>query len=532
MADATGDAGGGAQDPLTSVARGGLANLVGAAVAALAGFALVALVGTLVDQRTAGEFFTATSAFVILLGVASLGSATGLARFTLRYVAHGRAGDLRHLVRAARTPVLVLGAALGAGLVVLADRVAGLLGLSGPDAAQTVRLLGVLLPLAALSELGLSGTQAFGRMRVAVVADRVGRSLVQALAVLVAAQLGTGLLGLTVSWTTPYALTAVVATLALRGMVKAEVRTAQPADETSYPQVRREYWSFTWARSIAQVLQIALQRVDIVLVAMLLSPVEAAAYTVATRFVPLGQFAANALQQALQPRISELLAGDARREAERAFRVSTAWGVLATWPVYTVVAAVSGQYLAVFGDGYRTGDGQLVVILMAGAMMLGSAFGTLDTMLLMAGRSRASLTNATAALTVDVVLCLVLLRPLGIVGAAVAWAASVVVRNVLGLWQVRRVLGISPFGRAWTVATLVNVACFALPLGVATALGAPVGVVVALGAAGVVAYGCALYLGRRPLAMQYVLGAVTRRGRRDPGAALGSRPDPDRLPSP
>jgi O-antigen/teichoic acid export membrane protein len=511
-----------ASDALASVARGGLANLVGAAVAATTGFALVAVVGKLVDQRTAGELFTATSAFLILLGVASLGSSTGLARFTLRYLAQGRAGELRELVRAARTPVVVTSVALGVALLVAAEDVAGRLGLHGTAGVRSVQVLAVLLPLAALSELGFAGTQAFGRMRVTVVADRVGRSIVQAVAVLVAAEIGADVLGLTVSWVAPYALTAVVATLALSGMVRRAASVPAPRRAVAR-EVRREYWSFTWARSIAQVLQIVLQRADIVLVAMLLSPVEAAVYTVATRFVPLGQFAANAIQQALQPRISELLAGNATQEAERVFRVSTAWGVLATWPVYTVVAAASAQYLTIFGDGYRTGPAQLVVVLMAGAMMLGSAFGTLDTMLLMAGRSTTSLTNASAALVVDVGLCLALIPPLGIVGAAVAWAASVVVRNLLGLWQVRRTLGVSPFGRAWAVATAANLVCFALPLGVATAAGASAGVIALLGAAGLAAYLTALAVFRRRLAMQYVVGAVTRRGSR-PGR--GSRPTP------
>lgn len=496
-------------EQLAKVARGGLANLVGAAVAAVTGFALVAVVSNLVDTRTAGEFFAVTSAFLILLGTASLGAGTGLARFTLRFVTQGRAGDVHDLVRAARRPVIALGVTLGAVLLATAEQVADLLGLAGAEGVDTVRLLALLLPFAAVSELALGGTRAFGRMRVTVVVDRVGRSVVQALGVLVAARLGAGALGLSLAWTAPYVATAVIAAFALSAMVRRA--GAGATTRTGYREVRREYWAFTWARSIAQVLQMALQRADIVLVAMLLSPLEAAAYTVATRFVPLGQFAANAIQQALQPRIAEMLAGDARQEAQRVFRVSTAWGVLATWPVYTVVAAISGQYLAIFGEGYRTSETQLVVVLMALAMMLGSAFGTLDTMLLMAGRSTTSLVNSAVALVVDIALCIVLIPRIGIVGAAAAWAISVAVRNLLSLWQVRRNLAMSPFGRAWTIAAAVNLACFAAPLAVATALDAPLAVIAATGGVGALAYLGALRVWRRQLSMSYVVGALGRR---------------------
>lgn len=506
MGEATGHGSDDHRAQLTRVARGGLANLAGAAVTAVAGFALVIVVTNAVSSQVAGHFFAVTSLFVILLAVSTLGTDTGLVRFVQRFLSHGRADDIRTCVSVARRPVVLVSVALGAALVVGAAPLAGLLGLQGDSSVATVRALGATLPVAALGDFSLGGTRAFGHMRFTVVLDRIGRPLIQVAGVLLIAAAHGGLLGLTLAWVIPYVVTAVAGTWTLRALLRRHDTGGAARPERA--AITREFWSFTWARSIAQVLQLALQRTDILLVAAMVSPSAAAAYTVATRFVPLGQFAANAIQQALQPRIAAMLSEHDLAGARQVFQVSTAWGVLATWPVYASVAAVAGAYLSVFGAEYRTDATMTVVVVMAAAMMVGSAFGTLDTVLLMAGRSTTSLANAGVALVTDLGLCVLLIPRWGIVGAAVAWAASVATRNLLGLWQVRRTVQLAPFGRAWVFATLASVVCFLLPLGLATALAAPAGVLGAVFVGGTVLYAAALVTGRRVLRLDLVVGAL------------------------
>ncbi len=117
-----------------------------------------------------------------------------------------------------------------------------------------------------------------------------------------------------------------------------------------------------------------------------------------------------------------------------------------SWPLYLVTACAAPLYLQIFGSGYRA-DGVSVVVVMAIAMMLAMAAGPLDTLLLMAGGSTASLANTIVALVIDIGLCFILIPRWGILGAAVAWAASVVVRNALTFVQVYRLNRVTPFSR-------------------------------------------------------------------------------------
>ena len=117
-----------------------------------------------------------------------------------------------------------------------------------------------------------------------------------------------------------------------------------PGDESRGPGrtgwivLAREFWSYTAPRAIARVTQTALKRSDIVLVAALASPAEAALYTAATRFIVLGQLFVQSVQQALSPQLSSLFARGEKQAANSVFQAATLWSMIAAWPLYLVMA--------------------------------------------------------------------------------------------------------------------------------------------------------------------------------------------------
>src|SRR4051794_12053102 len=456
---------------MSRIAREGAIGLVGAAVAAVAAFLLVVIVTNLFPPHVAGRFFTVTSAFLILLPVATLGTDVGLGRFLLRFVARGRTGDIPAVIRAAFYPVLVSTLAVSIAVFLFAPPRAGVRcrGVS----AGALRIAAVPLPAAVIAEVSLAGTRAFGRMRATVLVDKVMRSLTQTVLVVLSAAVGGGLLLLTAAWALPYFASAVLAALVFRRFVRVRVGDrGRHADLTPYPEVRREFWSFTWPRGITGLAQIAVQRADIVLIAILRSPTEAAIYTAATRFVVLGQFGNQAIQQVVQPRFTALLATGETRTLSDVFRTSTAWSMAVSWPLYALVGCMPLTYLMLFGDDYED-TGMPVVLVMMVAMMVSVSSGPSDTLLLMSGHSRLSMFNALTVVVVDVGLCLVLVPQMGILGAALAWAAAIATKWVLTIVQIRRYLDIGPWSRAMAVVVGAVVVCLMIPLGLLSLLVQP-----------------------------------------------------------
>ena len=337
---------------LLHVARGGAIGLVGAATSAIAGFLLVIVVTNRFSSHTAGQFFSLTSTFLVLSALATLGSETGLSRFMLRYESQQRLGDIPPTLRIATRPAIGFSVVISAALLVLPVPTSRPIGLDGGGGPTSLRVIGLLLPFATWSTLSLAGTRAFGRMgRATVLVDQIGRPLVQPVLPVVSG-LGLGLLGLTLAWSVPYALAGVTAALLFRRFLRRRGTLVHSNPTRSYRSLRREFWSFTWPRAITRMAQMAIQRLDIVLVAALRSPTEAAIYTAATRFVALGQFGTQAIQQVLQPKFTALLANDEHVSLREVYRVSTAWSMAIAWPLYVVAAVRPLAYLGVFGAGY------------------------------------------------------------------------------------------------------------------------------------------------------------------------------------
>jgi O-antigen/teichoic acid export membrane protein len=248
---------------------------------------------------------------------------------------------------------------------------------------------------------------------------------------------------------------------------------------------------------------------DIILVAALRSPTEAAIYTAATRFVALGQFGTQAIQQVLQPKFTALLAND-DDSLKDVYRISAAWSMAVAWPMYVGVASAPLVYLGLFGQEYAD-EGLVVVLLMAAAQLFAVATGPCDTLLLMSGRSTLSLANSLAALALDLTLCLLLIPEMGIAGAALAWAIAVSTRCTLALVQVRITMGIHSFGPASFIAALANVVSFAVPI-VLVSLFVDLSILTLLPVLVVcfALYAVSLWLGRRVLMLDVLRGLIRR----------------------
>jgi O-antigen/teichoic acid export membrane protein len=448
------------------VARGGLANVAGSALAGGTGVVVTWIVARALGAEQAGAFFAATAAFVLTSTLAKLGTQTGLVYWLARLRATGRDDLLGSCLRSALGPVILLSAVLAGAMWLAAPDLAGLTAGESPrivaEHTAGLRVLAVFLPLQVLTDVLLTATRGYRSMRPTVMLDRVVRSALQLIFV---ASIGVTALWMTASlpafalaWAMPYLPVAVLAGYALhRTYLKGKppgVRTRRLERQ----DLRHEFWRFTGPRAVASVAQLALQRVDVLLVAALAGLAAAAVYAVAGRFVVLIQLANQAVSQSVQPRLAEALAIGDRATANHLYQTATGWLVLVTWPISLLVILFAPLYLGLFGPDYR--GGTAVVVVLAGAMLVATGCGMVDMVLAMAGRTSWNLINVLVALVITIGLDVLLIPAHGALGAAIGLACAMVANNVLPLIQVGRTVRLHPFGAGTCVAALLSVACF------------------------------------------------------------------------
>jgi O-antigen/teichoic acid export membrane protein len=505
---------------LAEVARGSTLNLVGAVVASAATFAITVLVTHMSSPSVAGAFFSATSLFLIVESVASLGAYTGAVYFIARLRLLGEEGRINAILRAAVIPVVVVSVTGAVTLLLFAGPLArvllgGHLGQGGasPGAVATaLRALAITLPFAAVLDTLLGASRGYRDMRPTVVINQLTRSVAQLIGVAVAVAAGSVAL-LAPLWALPYIPAAAAAWLWLRWIrrhqtsrlssravppeLAALLALATPVrpdgtkmrpgethtDERLANANPRGFWRFTTPRAIASLAQITIQRIDIVLVAIIRGPAEAAVYTAATRFLVVGQLGNGAISMAAQPQFTELFAIGANRRANVVYQATTGWLILLTWPMYLLVVVYGPEFLAIFGHAYQAGYDVLVILGIT--QLVAAACGQVDMVLITTGRSSWSLINGLLAVVVNVGLDLVLIPRYGITGAAIGWAAAIGVANVMPLIQIARSVRLHPFGRGTFVACALCLACFgAVPLALRYILGGGPGGIAAAMVAG------------------------------------------------
>jgi O-antigen/teichoic acid export membrane protein len=437
-----------ARADLRRLARGSALNVAGSSAAVALNLVLPILITRNLTKDDAGLFFQATALFAIMLNTATLGADTGVLRSFPRAIALSRRRDLARYLALAVVPAFLFSLVLTATLLLLAGPLARLITDDAAQAAQSRTVLLVLLPwvpVAVVYAVTMSASRGLGSVVPLVVVEKLGRNALETGAAGVAATLTTSVALIVTAWVAPYvAVLAVAAVWVLRRLRTTAASGAADPPAAPWRELGPEFWRFSAPRAVSRLFTIALQQFDILIVGALRGPADAAVYAAATRFLILGLMFVQAIQQVMAPEISECLALDDDRRAERIYRTTTAWLTLVSWPIYLGAMLYAPLLLGIFGPGYDRGA--VAVVVLCGAMLVATACGPVDSMLLMAGRSVLSLINTGVALALNVGLDLVLVPELGVSGAALGWAVSILVKNVLALWQVNRSHAMHPFG--------------------------------------------------------------------------------------
>jgi O-antigen/teichoic acid export membrane protein len=449
---------------LATVARGGVINLVGVITNTICSFALVLVVTRGLATTGAGIFFESIALFSLLSTIAQWGSETGLVRAIPRYRVLGRTSDIRHSLVAGLAPVAIVGAVLGVVMFVWAEPLSSLLtnGRHAEELAPVARVLAFFLPIGATYTVGLAATRGFGTMTPTLVIDKIARAIAQPVLAALVVAAGLSATALAVAWASPMAAGLALVFIWTGTLLRRWEREPSEGAESGIGARHTflEFWRFTAPRGLASVFAVAILWLDTLLLGALRSPAEAGIYAAATRYLVVGQFIGVAILQVVGPKLSELLAADDRGRARSVYAVSTAWLILCAWPLYLSMIIMAPALLSVFGGAY--GVAQTTLMILGAAMLVATAVGPVDMVLLMAGKSSWNLMNTLLALVVNVVLNLLLIPPFGMKGAAIAWAASILTNNLLPLYQVHRAFGLHPFDRGWLVAASIITCAFGI----------------------------------------------------------------------
>ena len=495
-----------------TVARGGLFTLVGSAYAGVFGFLLTLVVGRLFGAHTAGIFFESVSIFMILNGIAILGSDTGMLRSLSSARAVHAHDDGTQIFRSTAGPVLAWSAVVALGLWLGSDWIAQRMLPEDPGhAAAFLHVLSVTLLLSALGQACLNGTRAFGRLQPFVVLYQLWLPTSRVAFVVLLSSMGGDGAWLMWAWAVPLILMDVAAIAYVVLHLRRDRATCDsPRVATDRRQVFRDYWSFNVPRGFASFFETCIVWADVLIVGYLMGPAMAGAYAAASRFITTGTMAMEAMRIGTTPMMAAAFARNEPQRVAEVYKLSSVWLVLLSWPLFLTLAAFSPFVMGLLGDDFLVASDAMTLMSLGilGYLLLGN----INAVLLMAGLSKITASNTFVSLCANIALNFLLIPEFGLLGAAIAWSATLILDSTLCVVRGRRRTGVSiPWdGLAWAaVATLGSFGVVGLVVRIVGAQ-TPLWLAAHLAIAGGM-YFLWLRLLRRPLHLDGVLTMVASR---------------------
>jgi O-antigen/teichoic acid export membrane protein len=182
---------------------------------------------------------------------------------------------------------------------------------------------------------------------------------------------------------------------------------------------------------------------DILALGMFGSDADVGTYRVAVQLATLIIFGLQVVNGIQSPHVAHMYAsGDMPRLHKLIARSSQAV-LLFALPVMLVLV-VFGKPIIALAFGKEFEGAYLPLVILSVGQLVNATMGSVGLLLNMTGHEHDTMTSVLVGAVINVVLCFTLIPILGMIGAALATAVTLVVWNVLMWFKVRRRLGIEP----------------------------------------------------------------------------------------
>lgn len=397
-------------------------------------FVLSVLLSRTLGTRGYGAYVYALAWPALLSIPAQLGHGALLVRDVASYAARQEWGLVRGIIRRSQRLVVVA----SSGVVALAAAAGwAFVGHNQPLVRRSFFIALLLVPvcsLVSMREAVLRGFQrvALGRVSEAVVQPAMLISLIGAASLLLPRPISSPVAVTLTLVSCTCAL--VVGTYLVRRATPVQVKDARVVSE-------RKRWSES-ARTLFLVSGVTVLNLQIGIIALsALKDVDATAvFSAALRLSALVGFLQAAVIFPLAPAIARLYSTGTRAQLQRLVSAAALGVLVCSVPVALALVAFGGRALALFGDQFTVGQTALTLLVVGELVNVASGF--VAVILVNTHEERALLTTSAAIAALSVGLNLALIPGLGLEGAALARAITVVSQNVALAVLVWRRLGI------------------------------------------------------------------------------------------
>jgi len=210
---------------------------------------------------------------------------------------------------------------------------------------------------------------------------------------------------------------------------------------------KRELLSFSSLMLFVGFMNYSLSISDRTMLGILGTSQEVGIYNIAFLISNVMQLVFMGFNASFAPVISELYHNGKMEELRSLYSSLTRAILIIVVPAFSWLVGFGDDLLRTFGQEFVAGYAALIVL--GVAVVVRCSVGTVGTMLVMSGHQKFNAINIVAVTAMNIVLNILLIPRYGLLGAAIATAVSVSLIDNVGLIEVRLLLKIHPYRRAF-----------------------------------------------------------------------------------
>lgn len=364
-----------------------------------------------------GAYVLAWTWVLVLGGLSHLGLSLANMRLLPEYAETGQWTLFRGLLRGGRL------IALGVGSIVALAGIATVHLLGSRISSQTahaVMLAMACVPLYALTDLQDGIGRGRGWIGVALIPPYILRPTLLLVGMVIAHELGATMCAVTAAGVAIAATAG--AALVQTGLVERRLAAEVPKGPRAY--AFRTWFSISMPLLAIYGAELVMQNADVILLAMYRPAAEVGMYFAAAKTMALVMFVHYAVGSAAAHRFAALKARGDTDGLTRAVRDGVRWTFLPSLAAAIALLALGKPLLWLFSPEF-TAAYPVMAILVVGFLARASV-GPAEFLLNMLGQQRAVAAVAISAAIFDIALCAILIPQLGMLGAALGNAATLV----------------------------------------------------------------------------------------------------------
>jgi O-antigen/teichoic acid export membrane protein len=424
-----------------TLVRGAGLSLIGRIVGGGLRYAGQVLLARLLGPSAYGLYALALAIYQVLEAIATMGLQHGAVRYTAIYYSQHDLERVYGVLRSALTLTFVIGGGLAISLYALAPLLAERI-FGEPALGQLLRVFAVGIPWGAAFWVAATATTGALTTRYLVFARDFFHPLVFII-VLVVLHHWLGLVGAAIAWP--------VATLMAFGISLYGVTRAFPAQSEQRPAVSGQLGAallkFSAPLLIGELSWLVTLWTDVLMLGYFRTPDEVGLYRAASQTALPLTMMLLAINTIFGPTIATLHHRKDRAQLSALFRLTTLWSFAMGLLGFLLLAIAGRELLRLFGGEFPRAYEPLVILGLG--QLVNAGTGSVGLMLMMGGRPYHFFWSDLALILGNPVLNALLIPRWGMVGAALATAASLAGVNVVRLWLVFRLDGLQPYHRGY-----------------------------------------------------------------------------------